>query len=318
MEESWEKSWDGLITRQDGMRQGQSGPLHLQPSAKALDLNEEKTSQALAIAASGASGIRENFGTMVKSLRAGQAAATGVLAALLAEKGYEGSATAIEGKLGFWYTFSGETEIGLWADALKKSQTLMEIMFKRYPSCAGTHPVLDALEELMKEYPFSWEEVEEVECLVSPLFFSILTHHEPNNGLEAKFSLEYCVSAFLVYGKLVLSHFEKEAVANPEVRGLMKRVKMVPSEELGRLLKAKNLLAPTEIQVKMKKGILSKRILEARGGPSFPLQDKEIKEKFRNCAGRILSAEKVEKAIELISSLESLGQVNSLTGMLNP
>lgn len=54
-------------------------------SAKALELNEEKTGHALAIATSGACGIRENFGTMVKSLHAGQASATGVWAALLAE-----------------------------------------------------------------------------------------------------------------------------------------------------------------------------------------------------------------------------------------
>jgi hypothetical protein len=39
-------------------------------------------------------------------------AATGVLAALLAERGYEGSLTAFEGKSGFWRTYSGENEIG--------------------------------------------------------------------------------------------------------------------------------------------------------------------------------------------------------------
>jgi hypothetical protein len=44
----------------------------------------------------------------------------------------------------------------------------------------------------------------------------------------------------------------------------------------------------------------------------------EVKEKFRTCAGRILSSEKVEKAIDLVSSLESLQQVNTLTETLNP
>ena len=91
-------------------------------SAKALKLNEEKTAQALAIAASGASGIRENFGTMVKSLHAGQASAAGVRASLLAEKGYEGSLTAFEGKSGFWRVYSGKKEISRWVEELKRTR----------------------------------------------------------------------------------------------------------------------------------------------------------------------------------------------------
>ena len=287
-------------------------------SAKALELNEDKTAQALAIAASGASGIRENFGTMVKSLHAGQASASGVLAALLAEKGYEGSLTAFEGKSGFRRVYSGENEMDRWVDGLKESHTLFGVMFKRYPSCAATHPALDALEELRKAHRFSWEEIEEVKCAVTPVVLSILIYPEPRNGLEAKFSLPYCVSSFLVHGKLDLSHFEQEAISDPKVRKLMSHVKMVPSKDLDSLMKMENVLAPTDIEVKLKNQTLSKRILEAKGGPSSPLKMEEVKGKFRTCAGRILSSEKVEKTIDLVSSLESLQQISTLTAALNP
>jgi 2-methylcitrate dehydratase PrpD len=287
-------------------------------SAKILELDEEKISHALAIAASETSGIRENFGTMVKSFHAGQASCAGVLAALLAQKGYKGSLTAFEGPSGFRRVFSGESEMSRWADELGKPYALMDVGFKRYPSCACTHTSLDALEDLSMEDPFSWEDVEEVTCLVPPLVPSILVHHEPKDGLEAKFSLEYCISAFLVHGKLDLSHFEKEAVSDPKVKKLIPRVKMVPSKELETLMKAENVLAPVDIKVKLKNRTLLKRILEAKGGPSSPLQMEEVKEKFRTCAGRILSSEKVEKAIDLVSSLESLRQVNTLTETLNP
>jgi 2-methylcitrate dehydratase PrpD len=84
--------------------------------------------------------IRENFGTMVKSLDAGQSSATGVWAALLAEKGYGGSSTAFEGKSGFWRVYSGKNEISRWVDELNGSATLMGVMFKRYASGAATHP----------------------------------------------------------------------------------------------------------------------------------------------------------------------------------
>ena len=287
-------------------------------SAKALELSEERTGHALAIAASGASGIRQNFGTMVKSLHAGQASSAGVLAALLAERGYGGSLIAFEGKSGFWRAYSGENEIGRWVDELNEPHTLIDVMFKRYPSCACTHPALDALEDLRKAHTFSWEDIEEVKCMIPPLAQSILIYPDPQNGLEGKFSLPYCVAAFLVHGKLDLSHFEKEALNDPRVRKLMEKFKMVPDENLGELMKTKDVLAPTEVQIKLKRETLLRMILEAKGGSSFPLQIEEIKEKFRICAGRVLSSEKVEKAIDLISSLESLRQVTTLTEILNP
>ena len=287
-------------------------------SAKALGLNEEKTAHALAIAASGASGIRENFGTMVKSFHAGQASSAGVSAALLAERGYEGSLTAFEGKSGFRRVYSGENDINRWVNELNEPHTLLGVMFKRYPSCAGTHPTLDALEGLRKEHSFSWEDVEEVKCLVPPVTLSVLIYPRPSNGLEAKFSLPYCASTFLVHGKLDLSHFEKEALKDQRVRKLMEKVEMVSDESLGELIKTSDLLAPTEVHLKLKNQTFTKRMLEAKGGSSFPFQIEEVKAKFRTCAGRILSSEKVEKAIDLVSSLESLQQVNTLTETLNP
>ncbi len=287
-------------------------------SAKALGLDEEETAHALAIAASGASGIRENFGTMVKSLHAGQASAAGVLAALLAERGLQGSLTAFEGKSGFWKVYSGEGEFGRWVKELKEPYSLLGIMVKRYPSCAATHPALDALEDLMTEHPFSWEDVEELKCLVPPINLSVLIYPEPSNGLEAKFSLPYCVSAFLVHGKLDLSHFEKEALNDQRVRGLMEKVKVVPDDSLGELIKTRDVLAPTEVHVKLKDLTFSKRLLEAKGGVALPLPNAEIVKKFRTCAGRILSTEKVDEAISMISSLESIGDIGTLTETLNP
>jgi len=68
----------------------------------------------------------------------------------------------------------------------------------------------------------------------------------------------------------------------------------------------------------LKNQTFTKRMLEAKGGASSPLQMEEVKAKFRTCAGRSLGSEKVEKAIDLVSSLESLQQVNTLTETLNP
>ena len=80
-------------------------------------------------------------------------------------------------------------------------------------------------------------------------------------------------------------------------------------------MKAENLLAPVDIEIKLKNRTLSKRVWEAKGGPSSPLRMEEVKEKFRVCSGRILSSEKVEKAIDLVSSdKEEFIDTNKATG----
>jgi 2-methylcitrate dehydratase PrpD len=287
-------------------------------SAKMLGLNEAKTAATLGIAASGACGIRENFGTMVKSLHAGQASSAGVIAALLAEKGYDSSPTAFEGKSGFWHVYSGEHDINSWAEELRGRSALMGVMAKRYPSCAATHPALDALEDLIEEHPFGWEEVEEITCAIAPMNLSVLRYPSPANRLEAKFSLPYCVAAFLVRGKLTLSDFEQQALDDPTVKQLMEKVKVVPDETMGALIRAKDLIAPTKVHVRLPRGTIAKTAEEAKGGTSSPLSRAAIVDKFRTCAGRILSREKVENALDLLSTLESLHHVAILTETLKP
>ena len=62
-------------------------------AAKLLRLDETATAHALAIAASMASGIRVNFGTMTKPLHVGRAAQNGVIAAELAAKASRAATT---------------------------------------------------------------------------------------------------------------------------------------------------------------------------------------------------------------------------------
>src|SRR4051794_17534069 len=75
--------------------------------ARILQLDADATRRALAIAAPEASGLKENFGTMVKPLHAGLAARNAVLAALLARDGFTASEQAIEGDQGMLVAMDG-------------------------------------------------------------------------------------------------------------------------------------------------------------------------------------------------------------------
>lgn len=68
-----------------------------------LGLSQEQTSHALGIAASMASGLRENFGTQTKSIHIGKCAEDGYRAARLQQAGFTSSTVALEGRKGFLY-----------------------------------------------------------------------------------------------------------------------------------------------------------------------------------------------------------------------
>jgi 2-methylcitrate dehydratase PrpD len=127
-------------------------------AARVLGLDAARTRHALGIAASAACGLKENLGTMVKPLHAGLAARNGVMAARLAERGFTASPHALDGPQGYLAVMDSE---GSSLDAatcdLGSRWEILEtgISVKLYPSCAATHPPLDALFDLQRREGFN-------------------------------------------------------------------------------------------------------------------------------------------------------------------
>ena len=51
---------------------------------------------------------------------------------------------------------------------------------------------------------------------------------DPQTGLDAKFSVQYCLARALLDGRIVLEHFEGEAFRDPAARALMRRIHAAP------------------------------------------------------------------------------------------
>ncbi len=185
-------------------------------ASKLLQLEKQKIRWALGIAASLASGLQCNFGTSTKSFHAGHAAANGVMAALLAKNGFTAAEDALEGKRGFCQTFGGgrKFRFSFAPRSLGFSWRIVSpwIALKAYPCCLSAHPSIDAAIHLKKRYGLQSDDIAGVECRTSEAIPHSLPFHEPKTGLQAKFSLEYCVARALVEEKLSLKHFSDEAV----------------------------------------------------------------------------------------------------------
>jgi len=286
-------------------------------ASKALSLTPDKVSNAIGIAASSASGLRVNFGTMTKSYHAGHAAMVGVLAAQLAEKGFDASPVALESDQGFARLFGYSGELCSVAEVLGKNYALNGIMFKPYPSCAGTHPAIDAILKIRDQIKLNLEDVAEVEVWAPPSLLNVVFHHNPQTPLEAKFSLEFCTSAALIFGEVGITQFEGECIFDPNVRDLMGRVRIIPDAEMEKASRERWVLSPVRLRVRLRDGReFSETVWEAKGGPSNPMSRNEIREKFRKCASQVLPDTGVERALEKIEQLETLKDVSDLTSVL--
>lgn len=283
-------------------------------AAKVLGLGVEQTQMVLGLAASHASGVGRNRGTMTKPYHVGNAARSGVMAALLVKEGYTATIDLIEGRKGFCDAFAGGAE---WDDS-KITNKLGNPYFilspgvtvKKYPTCVFTHRCIDAMLQLVNSYQISADAVIEVECQTGTVAGDILTYNEPVTYLQGKFSLPFCMAIALLERKVGLCQVTDEKVNDPRTRQLMKRVQFRPQGEP---------VAQSDIvTVRLKDGREhSLGIDKPRGHPEIPLTDEELISKYRDCAAIILPEDEVEWSLGLILNLEQLQQANKLMDIIS-
>lgn len=288
-------------------------------SAKLLELDPAETRHALAIAASQASGLKENFGTMTKPFHAGHAAESGVLAALLAREGFTGSEVAIEGRQGYLKVFGSQQEDP--APALERLGAPWKILttgvaVKPYPSCACTHSLIAALLELRRVHALRPEAVQEVTVGVNRLVPDMLIHHNPKTGLEGKFSAEYCAALALVDGRVGIESFQDARLADPALQSMMRLAKMVVDPTIPGDLEHH---VWCRVTVRLRDGrTLEVPPREVPGHPSAPLSREALLAKFRDCAARVLPPDRVESVAEMLEGLDGCPDLRSLTAALRP
>ncbi|MFC1905470.1 MmgE/PrpD family protein [Chloroflexota bacterium] len=284
-------------------------------AAKISGLNTHQTALAFGIAASGAAGLRKNFGTMTKPLNAGNAAKNGVTAAKLAEMGFSADENIMDGPLGFIRTMNGSEEaLAEMNKTLGTSYDLVSrgVMLKVYPSCTATHRCIDAMLFLKNEYGFHADDIFEVLLETDAGCAYSLRHHQPKTALQGKFSLEYCIAALMLDGRVGLQQFVDKKVLDPKVQQLVQRVKYVHPE--GNELVQRQQELPHGVIVKLKDGRqFSHQVSAPRGSPENPMTQEERLAKFSECASYALSQEQIERCVALVSKLETLDDINKLT-----
>jgi 2-methylcitrate dehydratase PrpD len=287
--------------------------------ARLLKLTPEQTATALALATSLSAGIKANFGTMTKPLHAGQCARGGLMAALLARKGFTANPDAFEHKQGFFNVFAGAGHYDA-ARALDGWGT-WEIIdpgasYKLYPCCYSTHSAVEATLNLVRRHgPFDAGSISGIETRTHPRGLAHTDRPLPDSPLAAKFSVQYCVARAALDGKVVLEHFEGDAYREPAVKDLLGRVRARPYT--GKLFDEDDPF-DAEVSISLADGrTLTEKVDRPLGRTTDnPIAPEHMKAKFEDCAGRVLAPAAVAKACRAIESLEKLATARELTALL--
>ena len=284
-----------------------------------LGLDAKKQAIALAIAASFASGIKANFGTMVKPLHVGQCARNGLLAVLMADAGYDANPEALEHHQGFFNAFNGKGNYDAslifenWANPLEVLSPSMGL--KQFACCGSTHPAVTMALELRKQETFSPQDIEKVDIMPHRRRLPHTNNPDPQTPLAAKFSVQYAVARALVDGAVRLDDFEGDAHFDSKVRAIMAKTTAMPHPDMPDDSPDQ---FGAEVIVALKDGrTVSRRInsLVGRGG-DYPLTSEELWEKFNDCVKRVLPVNDIPALFAKLEKLEHIKNIRELTPLL--
>lgn len=256
--------------------------------AAALGLPPPRIAHAIAIAGSLASGIIEYLsdGSWTKRLHPGAAAQSGIRAALLAQAGFTGPATVLEGSHGFYKAFapSKAPDFAPLLNGLGSQWVLETVAFKPYACGTMTQPFIDCAIELARS-GVKADDIVNIRCEVGEgtvhrLWEPLAAKQSPPNGYAAKFSSPYCIAAGFVDGRCGFEQFTDDRVQDAALRKLAAKISYVinPNDPY-----PKNFVG--HIRATLKDGAVREvRKPHMRGGAHEPLTAADILTKFHDNA----------------------------------
>lgn len=283
-----------------------------------MELDENQITNAIGIAASMASGVRENFGTHTKSIHIGKCAEDGLRAAIMAKEGFTASKEALEAKEGFIYEYAG-----IRAEGDEFEQILLSMgkdwdicspgfTLKRWPSCSSSHRPLDAVIDLIEEHNIKAEDIERIDLNLGISALRELVTPYPKDGEEAKFSVGFQTGLYLTGLDNMPYNYNEETILKPEVQNIIKRTFMNEEEKYNNLPSDMG-VGPADVKILLKDNTLYEKTRDFPiGHLTDPISDEGLKEKYMTCVKNILGKEKSESLYEKLIELEKILDVREI------
>jgi 2-methylcitrate dehydratase len=289
-------------------------------AGRALRLGWEQIQHAIGISASRHCTLGAAVSgklTMIKNTVDPMATQSGVLAALLAQKGYTGPEHVIDGKEGLVHCLGPEWKLNLLTDGLGESWRITQCGMKFFPTEALTHAPISAVLDLVKENNLHPDGVEKIQIRSLARAADILSDpskYDPHTKETADHSLPYVIAAALVDRQVTPAQFEMKKIMDPTIRAQLRKVEVMADPEIEKVFPA---LQRVIVNITAKDGrTYAKQLDYPKGDPRNPLSDAEIEEKFRALAEGVLSKKAQDKLIAAIWDLEKSPSVTKLMALM--
>lgn len=310
--------------------------------ARLLGADLDQTRAAMGIGASCSSGIRKNVGTMTKPFHMGHGARNGVLAAMLAARGYTADLDILDetpsdlqlqggrpgeghGRFSFPATFVGPGNY----DSAAMVRGLGEVyelatdstITRFNPGSTFPRGAIDEAIALVTRHGIRPEDVERVDVGVTPLCLAIAPYGRPTTGLNARFSVPFSVAVAILDRRAGLRQFTDERVAQADVQALLDRVHVYVPDEYAAVTDGWRHDPLTPISARVVITLSDGRVLRGerhttKGYPGAPPTWQDVVDKYAECAEGILSADQTQRTVAMVGEIERLADVRRLVAEL--
>jgi len=278
--------------------------------ANLAKLDSKQTLNALGLAGSFASGIREYLdeGAEVKRIHPGKAARDGLLCAEFAARGITGPSKVLEGRYGLFHTHvDDQVRWERLLDGLGTRYEIASIYFKPYPSCRGTHAFIEGIQGLRAQHGFSPEQVAHVELGGNALSIHGHDYKHHENVLDAQMSVPYTAALAVLYDDVTAQMFLPETMERPEVDALVQRVDAYVDDECERMYPAKR---SAVIRIQLEDGRkLEKRLVDPKGDLDNPMSDDDLARKFTGNCEPVIGKARCSLLLDQVRRFETLDDV---------
>jgi len=290
-------------------------------AAKILGLDENQMLNALGIAGSQAAGSMEflSDGTWTKRMHPGWAAHNGIIAALLAGKGYTGPSSIIEGKAGFLHAYSPKSDIGKVLSDWGQPYEIMKTSIKPHSCCRYIQAPIDGILKIVRENGIKADDVEKVTLGILKTAFPIIVEPKeiklsPRSVVDAQFSMAFGAAVATMYGKATLEEYVQDTVESPAVKAFMKKVECVEDPQLDKDFPKK---WPATAAITTKDGKSYRASIEyPKGDPENPLSWDELIGKFEDLTAPVYSERKRQEIVSRVKNLEKQDSISGFAGLL--
>jgi 2-methylcitrate dehydratase PrpD len=283
---------------------GTTGPFGAAVTAGHLrGFDAGKMTNALGIAGSLSSGLLEfahaGNGAMVKRLHLGRASEGGVLAASLADQGFTGPSSVVEGKFGFLRVFCNEWDMAALTPGLGSTYFTMDMLLKRYATHGTAQVPVEATLSLRDEHKFTAADVASIAIASNPRMAERNNIAAPDDKMMAQYSVPFCVALSLYRDARDPRSFDDAVIHDRPILDLTARTKLtaVPGQS--------GTDDTATVTIRLKDGReLSRKMTTYKGTPERPLDRAELREKFLLLT-RHLDRGRMEAMFERLQHIEN-------------